>query len=952
MLSFGPFTLNRQDGRLSRPGAATAELKPKALSLLLALADNAGRLVSKDELLDRVWGTRYITNGVIKTQMAELRAVLEDDPKSPRWIETVHGRGYRFLSSVSAAPPVLAAAPVAATSDLGAQVGRTGHLVALQRHLQRAMQGTPTLVGIAGDPGVGKSMLLATFTASLEGVRVVSGQCAEQWGGTEPYLPILNALDRLCSSEPGVVETVRDVAPMWLGQMPWHLKSDERAQLQAQIAGAAPERMLREFGALLDRLAMERPLVWLIEDVHWADPATVHLVAALARRQSTAALMVVVTFRPVDLAFLEHPFGDLRRELRAKRQFDEIVLDGLALDDVGQLVVRRYGQAAADPAFIERLHVYTEGLPLFVLGVLDELQDLGVIRVDTKTGEHVLAQGAALQLAVPQSLADTFDRQVRRLPAEVCTLLETASLAGANFDHCTLAKALGQPADDTLAHLEALVRRGIWLRAAGVATLPDGRIAMQCDFRHAVIRRVLAARVGALASIQLHRRWAASLHEVWGDAVELAHELAMHHEKGRQPLDAARHLAVAARTALQRHAPREALALAERGLDLLGPLGQGAETAMLPLLSVRMTASILLEGMASETARGLVKDLMGRLDTLPVATETLPLWQVALLTHLTGRLPNTTALVERFAALAGAGTPGADKLAQSIASNALGIEALHHGRVGDSVAHFERTLAVLEGPVQPALLLRDPRAEAWSYLCLAAPVMGAESLSLHSNANVEAMITRGADLITHAMARWFQAYGEFFKGDAKRVMLLASETAALLESRRASPFLQPHRIAMGWACAALGDAPRGASLAADALERYLEQGSRQGLSGLYAVVADAHLLAGQPDKARAYVDDGIRAAQRGGDGFALVELHRLQALVEPDGDLAQAMLRGALRMTEDQRVPLLQARVALSLKRHMRAVGSADEADRVGNETWASVPDFVKQTPAGAALVA
>lgn len=235
MLSFGPFTLNRQDGRLTRPGAAAAELKPKALSLLLALADNAGRLVSKDELLDRVWGTRYITNGVIKTQMAELRAVLEDDPKSPKWIETVHGRGYRFLSSVSAAASFPAAASGAPLLDVGAQVGRTDHLVALHHHLRQAMQGTQTLVGIAGDPGVGKSMLLATFTASLEGVRVVSGQCAEQWGGTEPYLPILNALDRLCSSEPGVVETVRDVAPMWLGQMPWHLKSDERVTLQAGV---------------------------------------------------------------------------------------------------------------------------------------------------------------------------------------------------------------------------------------------------------------------------------------------------------------------------------------------------------------------------------------------------------------------------------------------------------------------------------------------------------------------------------------------------------------------------------------------------------------------------------------------------------------------------------------------------------------------------------------------
>ena len=88
LLQFGPFTLDRADGRLRRSGKP-AELKPKALALLLALLDNAGRVVAKDELLDAVWGTRYITEGVIKTQVAELRAALGDDPKAPRWIETV-----------------------------------------------------------------------------------------------------------------------------------------------------------------------------------------------------------------------------------------------------------------------------------------------------------------------------------------------------------------------------------------------------------------------------------------------------------------------------------------------------------------------------------------------------------------------------------------------------------------------------------------------------------------------------------------------------------------------------------------------------------------------------------------------------------------------------------------------------------------------------------------------
>ena len=112
-LTFGPYTLDFQAAQLSRLERAVA-LRPKAFDVLVALARRPGELLSKDDLLDAVWGTRFVSEGVVKSVVAELRTALADDPKSPRWIQTVSRRGYRFIGEVHAA---VAGAPLETAPD-------------------------------------------------------------------------------------------------------------------------------------------------------------------------------------------------------------------------------------------------------------------------------------------------------------------------------------------------------------------------------------------------------------------------------------------------------------------------------------------------------------------------------------------------------------------------------------------------------------------------------------------------------------------------------------------------------------------------------------------------------------------------------------------------------------------------------------------------------------------
>src|SRR5690348_13663649 len=101
VLSIGEYVLDESNARLTRDGKPL-ELPPKAFAVLCLLARNAQRLVTKDELLDSVWGHRHVSESVLKTIINQLRGELGDDPRTPHYIETLHKRGYRFVAQVSA----------------------------------------------------------------------------------------------------------------------------------------------------------------------------------------------------------------------------------------------------------------------------------------------------------------------------------------------------------------------------------------------------------------------------------------------------------------------------------------------------------------------------------------------------------------------------------------------------------------------------------------------------------------------------------------------------------------------------------------------------------------------------------------------------------------------------------------------------------------------------------
>jgi DNA-binding winged helix-turn-helix (wHTH) protein len=166
-LSFPPFHLDLMNERLWC-GAQLLPLRPKAFRLLRYLAEHPQRLVTQEELLKAVWQHSYLSEGLLRGYICELRGLLGDDAKAPRFIETASGRGYRFIASITPTPPV--PSPIESSVPPTLQpppgfVGRQEELAQLHRVLEGALLGERQVVFVAGEPGIGKTALVEAFLA-------------------------------------------------------------------------------------------------------------------------------------------------------------------------------------------------------------------------------------------------------------------------------------------------------------------------------------------------------------------------------------------------------------------------------------------------------------------------------------------------------------------------------------------------------------------------------------------------------------------------------------------------------------------------------------------------------------------------------------------------------------------------------------------------------------------
>jgi predicted ATPase/DNA-binding winged helix-turn-helix (wHTH) protein len=947
-LVFGPFELDLRDERLWC-AAAIIHLNPKAFAVLRCLLTQAGQLVTKDELFATVWPETVVSEAVLATAIRELRRALHDRAHTPQYIETVYGRGYRFIAAVrmaasamarqtSAPPPRRVSPSVLAPS--GALVGRESELAQLQQWLGAALQGERQVGFITGEAGIGKTALVDAFVdhvTATSDLWVSHGQCIAQYGAGEPYLPLLEAVGRLCRGADGahLLECLRQHAPSWLRHMPALLTSSERERLQRQDTGMTRERMLRELAEALEVLTAAQPLVLVLEDLHWSDVSTLEWLNYVARRREPARVLILGTYRPVDVMVHPHPLRMVITELRQHGQCVERVLDYLSEAAVAAYLTQRFGTRGLPDGLARLLHQRTNGNPFFFITMVDEMLHQGVV---TQQDTHWMfcADLEAVAVGVPESVRQLIDTQLGQISPQEQEILTAASVAGTEFSAAAVAASVEQAPEEVEVCCDALARRGQFVRAQGSAAWPDGTVAARYHFIHDLYQEVLYERVPASRRMRWHRQIGMRLEAGYGPRVqEIAAELAMHFARGRDAPRAVVYLHQAADNALRRYANREAISHLTQALAELKTLPHSHESLQheLALLIALGPALVAIKGYGAvdvehtyTRAREICQQLGDALQLSQV------LWGLATCYIVRAEHQTARDLGEQLLTLA---HRQQDPALLCVGHFALGAALYCLGAFVPAREHLAQSVT-LEGPQQdrshPFLFGMDLGVFCRSWAAHALWHLGYPDQALTMSHTALARARALSHPFSLALALNYAAILHQFRREAGAIHERVEAAARLCREHEFTYYLAWGPILQGWVMVEQGQGEAGITQMRGGLVDFRAIGGAVRLPYYLGLLAEAYGHTGQAAAGRVLVAEALAQVEATEEGWWHAELYRLEGelLVQEGGTQevreAEESVRLALTVARRQQTKALELRAAMSLARLWQRQGKQAEA--------------------------
>jgi DNA-binding winged helix-turn-helix (wHTH) protein/predicted ATPase len=940
-VTFGRFRLDATNERLWR-GVEAVSLRPKVFAVLRHLVEHRGELVTKQQLLEAVWPSTFVGDAVLKDSIRQLREALGDDAAAPRYIETAHRRGYRFIGEISdESARSSAASPVPTAVSL---LGRTAELVKMHGWLERALRGERQLVFVTGEPGIGKTTLVNAAVeqaAAVQRVRVARGQCLEQYGAGEAYLPVLDGFSRLARGPDGerIVALLRQHAPEWLIEFPALLSASDRELSQRHVFGSTRERRLRELADAIEAITVEDPLIFVLEDLHWSDHSTLDLVAYLARRRDPARLLLIGTYRPVDVILGEHALKRLKPELQAHGLCHELALEYLSQGAIAQYLDVRFSRHQLPRNRLARLiHGRSEGNPLFMVNLVEYLVDEAVI-VESEECWTLGKDPASIEAGVPENVRQLIERQVERLSPDERRVLEGASVVGMECSSVAIAAGLDAQTAWVEECCEALVRRYQFLSPARLVELPDGTITPRYTFSHVLYRDVPYNLLPAMRRAQIHRRIGDRGEVIYGDRVgEIAAELAMHFEVGRDTARAVKYLLLAAENATHWSAHHEAAALARRGLHALAALPDAPERAEseLKLRMILAISLVVTKGFAAaeadEISRGAWQ-LCGRHPDSPDAFKVLRLMGLSHMFHAEIQVAHE--IGERLMVLA---SRLRDSTLVMEAHRALGGTCVESGKLKAGVEHFDRAVEHYVSARHPSYVLftgHDPKVVSECARARALWALGYPDRALEGVTSALALAHQLSHVQSVVSAAYYAAHLHLLRREPALSQQQAQTAIALAEEHGLELWAAVARIHQAWAAVAQGNAEEGVARFRRELAVYERTAARVWRPCFLGLFAEALARAERLDEAIAAVEEGLTLARKTGELYFDAELHRIKGellLVRPTDDAgteAEACFREALAIARRQEARSWELRIATSLGRLLGTRGTRQEARAV-----------------------
>lgn len=476
-------------------------------------------------------------------------------------------------------------------------VGREEEITYLKKLLDDAIQGKGRIVFISGEAGIGKTRLVEELVSYAQdmGVLFIQGRCLYR-EGADPYLPFLDALrdhstkmarraedekDLPMSISAGIDAGSKETAPMGLSVM-GDGKADDKVvdweedkaiditeELRRIDIGRERDRMYETVSSMILGIARTRPLLFFLDDIHWADNATLQLLGYVVRNIRNSRVLMVAAFRPEELVQLggqPHPLLGAMERIGREGISSTLTLKRVGIRETRHLLSMFLNRTDFPEGFVETVYRQTEGNPFFIEEVIKSLMEQGIIDPsDTMWHEKV----DMTSLTIPSSVRAVIIQRVSRLDAPAARTLENASVIGHEFTFEVLRGISDLKEEELVEALERLMTsRLVFEDAAGDSY----------HFTHTMIREVVYESLSRTRRRLMHRKVAASIENVHRHNPDpVIYSLAYHYSNAGDLPKSAKYFSEAGHKALKSYALDEAARYYKSALEALEKLEAGPQ---------------------------------------------------------------------------------------------------------------------------------------------------------------------------------------------------------------------------------------------------------------------------------------------------------------------------------------------------------------------------------------
>jgi class 3 adenylate cyclase/tetratricopeptide (TPR) repeat protein len=576
------------------------------------------------------------------------------------------------------------AQPTVGAARLTPLVERETERASLRQLVDGALAGNGRLALVAGEPGVGKSRLVAEIgsEAQARGMRPFTGHCVEM-NGTMPYLPYVEIIEQAISnprSPLALRQALGDVAAEIARIAPALRRVFPDIPPPVELPPELARRYIwNSFSEFVGRAAQSGPLLLVLEDLHWADESTMMLTEYLAPLLPEMPVLVIGTYRDTEVD-LNHPLTRIIGHLGRRRLVERVSLRRLSFDGVNAMLKALTGQPTPRQ-LVRMIDRETEGNPFFVEEVYLHLFESGVL-LDEQG--RVRADLRLDEVSVPESIRLVVEQRLERLAESTLEVLVAAAVMGRVFTPEIVGEAAGVTEDALLTAFDG---------AEQARLIAPGKVAGELMFSHELIRQTLQSGISAVKRERLHLRTAQAISRRYSDDLEAhAADLAYHLFHAGQYGDRAslvRYLTIAGDRALDAAAFDDAVGQFQHALSLIPAAANAGRAELLERLSMALRSvgrwddalRTMYEALDSYEALERAEDI-GRLA-----------WAMAYQLTWNSRLMEAVTVAQRGIALLGE-TTSADK---ARLLSALGRALSASGDYATATATFDQARALAEG---------------------------------------------------------------------------------------------------------------------------------------------------------------------------------------------------------------------------------------------------------------